>query len=84
MKSKLTLQQKHILFEPGTELPFTGKYRNHHEKGIYICANCGKELFSSDTKFESGTGWPSFYQPVKKGNVKEHTDSTLGMKSIEV
>ncbi|MBI4440998.1 peptide-methionine (R)-S-oxide reductase MsrB [Candidatus Woesearchaeota archaeon] len=59
--SKLTPEQYHLLREKGTEAPFTGKYWNHKEKGTYVCAHCGIELFTSDTKYDSGTGWPSFW-----------------------
>src|SRR6185436_10713525 len=64
IKQKLTPEQYEIMRKKGTEAPFTGKYYNSHEKGMYVCAVCGQELFSSDTKFDSGTGWPSFTDPV--------------------
>ncbi len=73
-----------ILRQKGTERAFTGKYWDHHGKGTYKCAACGAELFASDTKFESGSGWPSFYQPAEKGAVKEETDSSHGMVRTEV
>ena len=80
----LTPAQHNICFLKGTEPPFSGKYYDHHEEGEYICVNCGKPLFSSDTKFDSGTGWPSFSDVVKKGNVKTETDRSLGMVRTEV
>lgn len=83
-KKELTPEQYRVLREAGTERAFTGAYVDNHEKGVYHCAACHQALFSSDTKFESGTGWPSFYQPLEKGAVAEHTDSTFGMKRVEV
>ena len=81
-KKKLTPEQRHILLEKSTEAAFTGKYWNHHEKGKYLCASCGAELFSSDTKFDSGSGWPSFYE-AQKEKVGTETDLSHGMKRIE-
>lgn len=83
-KKQLTPEQYHVLREAGTERAFSGKYWDNHEHGTYYCAACHQALFTSDTKFESGTGWPSFYKPVDKGAVAEHTDSTFGMKRTEV
>ncbi len=83
-RSELTPEQYRVLREAGTERAFTGAYVDNHEKGVYHCAACHQALFSSDTKFESGTGWPSFFQPVEKDAVTEHTDSTFGMKRVEV
>jgi peptide-methionine (R)-S-oxide reductase len=83
-KKELTPQQFQVLRQKGTERAFTGEYWNNHEKGVYKCAACGNDLFTSDTKFESGTGWPSFYKPVASENVKEESDSTLGMVRTEV
>ena len=83
-KKSLTADQYHVLREKGTERAFTGTYWNNHDKGIYSCAGCGQQLFSSDTKFESGTGWPSFYQPINKKAVIEETDDSYGMKRTEV
>lgn len=80
----LTPEQHNICFMKGTEPPFSGKYYDHHEEGEYICVNCGKSLFSSDTKFDSGTGWPSFSDVVSKGNVTSEVDTTLGMRRTEV
>jgi peptide-methionine (R)-S-oxide reductase len=73
-----------ITRKKGTEPAFTGKYYNNHEKGLYRCICCGNALFSSDTKFESGTGWPSFWAPIAKENVAEETDSSYGMSRTEV
>jgi peptide-methionine (R)-S-oxide reductase len=73
-----------VLRKAGTERAFTGKYYNNHEKGIYKCAGCALPLFSSETKFESGTGWPSFYQPIKASHVIEHKDKAYGMVRTEV
>jgi peptide-methionine (R)-S-oxide reductase len=73
-KKDLTPEQYHILREKGTEAPFTGKYVDNHEAGMYRCAACGQELFSSDTKFESGTGWPSFTEPANLEHVTLRED----------
>ena len=81
---KLTPAQQNICFMKGTEPPFSGKYYDNHEEGEYICVNCGKSLFSSDTKFDSGTGWPSFSDVVSKGNVATEVDVSMGMKRTEV
>jgi peptide-methionine (R)-S-oxide reductase len=83
-KDKLTPEQYNICFLKGTEPPFSGKYVDNHEKGTYVCVACQKPLFASDTKFESGTGWPSFYDVIQKGNVKLEEDTSLGMKRTEV
>jgi peptide-methionine (R)-S-oxide reductase len=83
-KKTLTPEQYRVLRKEGTETAFTGKYWDNHAAGTYLCAACGLELFSSDTKFDSGTGWPSFWQPVAKNHVKEVVDRTLGMERIEV
>ena len=74
----------HVLREKGTERPFTGDYWNHHEKGTYRCAGCGEELFSSNAKFESGCGWPSFYEGLDRSKVEEHEDDSYGMRRVEV
>ena len=90
MKSKvpknkeLTEEQKYVLYKKGTERPFTGKFWDNHEDGTYRCAGCGSELFSSDTKFDSGTGWPSFYDVVDPEKVELKTDTSLGMIRTEV
>jgi len=83
-KKILTPQQYDVLRKKGTEPSGTGAYVNNHEKGTYLCAACGLELFSSDTKFESGTGWPSFWQPIARTHVTETTDRTHGMNRTEV
>lgn len=95
-KEKLTPDEYHILREGGTEAPFTGKYWNEHAEGTYRCRACGAELFSSDTKFDSGTGWPSFTSPAKisqgensaggpahRANVELREDSSLGMSRVD-
>ncbi len=68
----------------GTERAFTGEYHDHHEKGMYVCVCCGQELFRFSEKFDSGTGWPSFWEPVSQGNVTEKTDRSHGMTRTEV
>ena len=83
-KQKLTPEQYNILREKGTEAAFTGKLLHNKEKGTYTCAGCGAELFSSDTKFDSGTGWPSFYEPKNKENVELKKDFAHGMLRTEV
>jgi peptide-methionine (R)-S-oxide reductase len=81
---ELTPEQYHILREQGTERAFTGKYWKTKEDGTYCCAACGAELFASDTKFDSGTGWPSFYEPMNLANVELHSDRSLLMVRTEV
>ena len=83
-KKLLTPKQYNVTREKGTEAPFTGEYYNSKEKGMYICACCGVELFSSDAKFDSGTGWPSFYTPSLKENIELHDDTNHGMQRTEV
>ncbi len=83
-KQKLTPEQYHVLREKGTEAPFSGKFVHHKANGMYVCAACNTPLFSSDTKFDSGTGWPSFTDVAEKGNVELHDDTSLGMHRIEV
>ena len=83
-KKQLTTEQYEVARKAGTERAFSGKYWDNHDKGTYKCVCCGQELFTSATKFESGTGWPSFYQPIKKQNVLEKTDNTYGMERTEV
>ena len=77
-RGKLTPEQYAVLREKGTERPFTGKYVNTHDDGTYCCAACGAELFDSGTKFESGTGWPSFYEPISHENVELIPDRATG------
>ncbi len=83
-KENLSKEEYHVLREKGTERAFSGKYWNHKEKGTYKCAGCGVELFSSDAKFESGTGWPSFYEALDKDKIEEKVDLSHGMRRIEV
>jgi peptide-methionine (R)-S-oxide reductase len=83
-RAELTPEQYHIMREKGTERAFSGKYYETKTPGMYICAACGEQLFSSETKFESGSGWPSFYQPVDQEKVETHEDRSFGMKRVEV
>ena len=86
MKSdkELSPELYHVAREKGTEAPFTGEYWNNHEQGMYQCAICDTELFSSDTKFNSGTGWPSFTEPANLEHVELREDQALGMQRTEV
>ena len=83
-RKTLTPEEFHVLREKGTERPFTGKYVYHKIKGIYVCAGCGNDLFSSDTKFDSGTGWPSFWTPISEDILEMKPDNSLGMRRTEV
>jgi peptide-methionine (R)-S-oxide reductase len=83
-RTELTPEQYNVLRRKGTERPFTGKYVHTKADGTYSCAACGAELFKSDTKFESGTGWPSFYEPANREAVELHSDNSLFMRRTEV
>ena len=83
-RRELTPEQYRVLREKGTERAFTGEHWDNHELGVYKCAGCGQDLFESATKFESGTGWPSFYQPVHRANVDLEGDRSLIMRRTEV
>jgi peptide-methionine (R)-S-oxide reductase len=83
-KQELTPEQYHITRQKGTERPFSGEYYNSKEEGIYRCVCCGSELFSSDTKYDSGTGWPSFWAPISEENVSDEPDHSLFMRRTEV
>jgi methionine-R-sulfoxide reductase len=83
-KRQLTPEQYDVCRSKGTERAFTGKYYNNHEQGMYRCVACGAELFSSEKKFDSGTGWPSFWEPATKQNIQEETDTSYGMRRTEV
>jgi len=80
----LTSKEFRVLREKGTEYPFTGKHLHNKKKGIYVCAGCGNELFSSDKKFNSGTGWPSFWAPISDDRIELEGDSSLGIERTEV
>jgi peptide-methionine (R)-S-oxide reductase len=82
-KAKLTPQQYKVLRKQGTEPAFSGELWNNHAKGTYVCAGCGLELFSSETKFESGTGWPSFWAPISKTAVEDRPDNSFFMRRVE-
>jgi peptide-methionine (R)-S-oxide reductase len=83
-RQRLTPEQYHILREKGTERAFTGEYVNEKRSGTYRCAGCGAELFDSDTKYDSGSGWPSFWQPAAEGTIAYERDSSFGMVRTEV
>ena len=83
-KKELTREEYRVLREKGTEAPFTGEYFDSKEKGVYRCKACGNPLFKSDAKFDSGTGWPSFVEPLGNESVEYHNDSSHGMERVEV
>ncbi|MEE9177785.1 MAG: peptide-methionine (R)-S-oxide reductase MsrB [Acidimicrobiia bacterium] len=83
-RNKLTSDQYQVLRQGGTERAFTGEYWDTKTQGTYRCAGCGEELFSSDTKFESASGWPSFFQPLDANNIEEKADATFGMVRTEI
>ena len=83
-KQQLTREQFRVTRKKGTERAFAGEYWNHHEKGVYRCVCCDNDLFSSDTKFESGTGWPSFWTTISKDNIKTENDNSVLMRRTEV
>lgn len=83
-KKELSDEEYRILRKKGTEMAFSGEYNDNKEIGVYKCAGCGKEIFSSDTKFDSGSGWPSFYAPMDKSKVEENLDTGYGMVRTEV
>ena len=83
-KKSLTPEKYYVLRKKGTETPFSGEFWNEKTAGIYLCAGCGQKLFDSSTKFDSGSGWPSFYEPIDKANVEEVSDVGHGMRRTEV
>ena len=84
LRERLTPEQYHVTQEKGTERPFTGKYYDHKGEGVYKCVVCGAPLFTSETKYDSGCGWPSFYAPLADEKIAEHEDLSFGMRRTEV
>ena len=82
-RAQLTPEQYQVTRKKGTERPFTGEYVDNHEKGKYVCVCCGNPLFSAESKFESGTGWPSFWEPLSESSVKTESDSSYGIRRVE-
>jgi len=83
-REQLTPEEYEVTRRGGTEAPFTGRYWDNHDEGMYRCVGCGTELFSSDTKFDSGTGWPSFFAPMNEGAVEEHRDWSMLIPRTEI
>jgi peptide-methionine (R)-S-oxide reductase len=83
-KKELSAQAFQVARKKGTEMAFTGEYWNNHKNGVYKCTCCSLDLFTSETKFDSGSGWPSFFAPISEGDVDTESDTTLGMKRTEV
>ena len=83
-KLKLTPERYRVLREKGTERPFTGELLHNKKKGVYLCAGCGQELFSSESKFESGSGWPSFYDALADDRIRTEIDTSFGMRRVEI
>jgi len=83
-REKLTDEQYYVTRQKGTERPFTGKYYDNKEKGMYKCVCCGEELFTSEAKYDSGCGWPSFYEPAEGAGIDEELDTSFGMTRVEV
>lgn len=83
-REQLTAEEYRICREKGTERAFSGEFWNTKDDGLYLCKCCGEPLFSSDTKFDSGSGWPSFFKPIDEANIQYETDKTLGMARVEI
>ncbi len=83
-RKELAPEKFHVLIEKGTEPPFTGKFDKHDKEGIYVCAGCGQELFRSEEKYDSGSGWPSFWTPISSDKVELKRDNSLGVERTEV